>query len=473
MLGKRITIKITEGPQVKISQLEVTGRLSLPPSYYSDFLRRHSSELILDGYYNRDDLDSGLNNLKIDRQNQGFLKARVVSTRATYNREKDKINFVANLDEGPLTLLQDLGFDGLLAFSSEQLLPLTGLQVGDALRLNLLEGSVQKIKEFYYAQGFLEMTLLNEKQDLVTYNEDSTAAKVLYRINEGPKIVVGSIVVEGNSLTKDYVVLKELEFAPGDTLSPQKIEESKARLQKLGHFSSIDIKTLEEKTSISLRTVIVKVTDRDPGLFNFGAGVNNERTLTVRGYTGLAYRNIGGTGRGVSGRIDANYNVADFKYLESKLTLGYLEPYIFDSRMRGRLNVTRSRQVSNYQAKTVSEVNQQTWSVEQDLTSNVLLSYDIFNLATVKDYHRDGREDEFPTTSQDIASTGPNLDIDFRDHPFNPSKGTFTRLNIEYASPWLGSTNTIEYIKYYASFRTTFRSRRAAGSWQIIFVVAT
>lgn len=448
---RRIEITVNEGPRVEITKWEVNGRLTQMPKKYVEFIKDHSGKMLPRNWYVRDEIETGIKNLIVDRQNNGFLQAKMISLRTIYNSKKDKITVILNFDEGPLTIVQKVTFEGADAFPAAELTPLVGLVPNEALRLNELELGITRLRDFYRNNGYLEMTIVNEKEDLVRYNEDNTLAQVHFRIYEGPQVRVASIQIEGNVLTKDYVILKELEFGPGDILTPAKIDESVSRLQKLGHFNSVDIRTLEEHTQVANRTVIVRVTDRDPGLFNMGLGATNERGVTVRGFLGIAYRNIGGSGRAVSARIDGNYNLTEIRYLERKVSLGYLEPYIFDTRTRGRLNYTQAISVTNYSPVLLSEVRQTTTTLEQDITSNVLVSWDVLSLARYKDFSRDD-DPTYPEQTLDIGSTALTFDVDFRDHPFNPSKGTFTRLTSEYGSPEIGSNRFVKYFRSIASF---------------------
>ncbi len=461
---QKVTLTIREGPRVHLKEIHLVGHVSLPEKYYVNFILEHSSDLISKGYYNREGIETGLKNVVIDRQNQGYLRAKIVSSKATaMGPAKDQMVLTVSLDEGSLTVLKSVQFEGNPSFPEAQLISVVGLKTAEPLKSNQLDEAIAKIKDFYHNTGYLEMRLINEKDDLVHYNADSTLADVLFKIYEGPKIVVASILLEGNSLTKDYVIFKELDFKVGDVLTPQLLEESTRRLQRLGHFNSVDIKTLEEKTQVSQRTVIVRVLDRDPGLFTLGAGVNSEQGLTLRGYTGVAYRNILGTGRGVSVRLEGNYNISDLKYLENKVTVGYLEPYLFDTRMRGRVNYTQATFVSDFTLKQATELKQFTYSVEQDLTSHILVSYDLWNKAQLRKFPIQQRANCVvgsldpdltcvPSEELVIVTTGPTVDFDFRDHPFNPTAGTFTRLNAEYSDPSLGSSKEIKYFRTFASF---------------------
>lgn len=449
---RRVIFTLNEGPKVQIERYSVTGRVSRPADYYGDYVKEHSSKLVSHGYYNREDLETGFKNLLTELQNQGYLLAKMSSTRTQYNREKTKITVHMNLDEGPLTLVEKVTFTGNAHISTERLRQNMDLKEGQPLKLSQIEKARALIKTTYQEAGFIEMQLLGKPEDIVSYNEDNTRVSLNFQIEEGAQVRVGSIILDGNSFTKDYVLTNELDFTVGDLLTPSKIEESISRLQRTGHFNSIEIKTLEEKTAVSNRTVIVKVTERNPGLFTLGAGATNENGITIRGYTGIAYRNLWGTGRGVSLRVDGNYNISDIKYPELKVTLGYLEPYLFETRNRGRVNLTRSTQVTDYTNRIVSQVVQTTYSVERDFSTHVTGIWDVWSLAAVENFTLRSDLPDYKGLLQDIAWTGLSLDVDYRDNPFVATKGTLSKFAVEYGSPLLRSSETIEYALGTVSF---------------------
>lgn len=462
---RTLSLKISEGPRVRIRGIELQGNFSQPEQYYKEFINEHASEVIQEGYYVKEDFEDAIQNLVNDRLNNGYLRAKVVSSRFIYGKERDSITAIINLEEGPLTIIEEVAFSGAQSFGLEELREVVGLQPGQPLKLNDLETSISSLRKHYLQKGYLEFGLLNESEDLVNYNSDNTKAQVHYRIVEGPQIFVGSIIVDGNTITRNEVIMKELEFDVGNLLTPEVIEESISRLQRTGHFTKIEIKTLEERTRISRRTVIVRVVDRDPGLLSIGAGVNNELGLTVRGYFSGGYRNLQGEGRALSARVDANYNVTDLKFPEHKLTLGYLEPYLFNSRLKGRVNVTRQTRVSDLTPetfddqtfRTASQINEGTGSFEQDITSHWTLYWDVLTIATFRDFrfNEDGVEDDrYNQGLQNvtIGSTAIASEWDFRNHPFIPTQGHFSRMSIEYGSPAFASTGTIEFLRSQASF---------------------
>lgn len=451
-----ITFHVNEGVPIKIEDIEIQGNVSQPEKVYRQFLEDHSGDTISRGYFHRNDFEQGLKNLLTELQNRGYLKAKLISSRYLYNKAKDKITISVNLDEGPLTRVNKITFTGLKQINEDKLRDVLQLKTGEALELGKLEQSIQQIKSYCQERGYLEFRILNEKENLVQYTEDNTQAHIDFIIEEGPQVRVASIIVDGNNLTKEYVLRKEVEFKEGEVLTPSKIEESTKRLQKLSIFNSVEIKTLEQRTQIADRTVIIKVSERPPGLFNVGAGVTNEREFTLRGFAGIAYRNIGGTARAISTRAEINYNVADIQFPEMKLTAGYLEPYILDSRSKGRVNFTRAIQVDNYESKKGTDSYQFDFLLEQNLTSHMLFTYDLWSITQLRSFiiDKDVEISKLGVTQYvlNLAWTGPLLEIDYRDHPFNPTTGTLTRMQLEYSNPFLGNTRSIEYLRATSSF---------------------
>jgi outer membrane protein assembly factor BamA len=243
------------------------------------------------------------------------------------------------------------------------------------------------------------------------------------------------------------------------------VDESISRLQRLGLFSAVDIRTLEEKTQISQRTVVVRVTDRDPGLFKAGAGVTNELGITLRGFAGVGYNNILGTARAASVRIQGNYNIDRIKYLERTITLSYMEPYLFDTRLRGRITYNQSSTLNPLDTTQATDIKQTIYSVEQNITSHFFFSYDIWNSALIRDFYISGVHPMSTIDDVTIVTTGPTFDLDYRDHPFNPTSGNFSQVQLEYSSPELGSTSTIHYWRGTASFTHYWSPWKPGWTW--------
>jgi outer membrane protein insertion porin family len=449
---------IKEGRRVTIQKIEVTGNLSRKEAYYAQFIRSSSSDLIGKGYYNRKDVEDGTKRLVTELQNQGYLRSRIQSQRAEYSPDRGSVVISLVIDEGPLTQIRQIKFEGVESFPKTQLAEILKIKTGAALGLRELEDSISALKSFYRSEGFLEMRIMNETEQnrIVTYNEGNTQATVEFQIYEGPRVRVGTITIEGNVFTKDYVIVRELGFKPGDVLSPEKIDESIFRLQRLDLFSNVELRTLEEGTNIAERTVIIRVNEANPGKVITRIGATNERQhLTLRGSAGISYKNLYGTGRGLSLRFEPKYSTDPrVSYIENILTVSYLEPYIFGGGYRGRINLIREESLFSLDddRTIIQQSNTIGFLVERDLTRHLRLVYNAYSLSNQVQFDRKTFEN---TQTLNIAKTGPTFTIDYRDDIFNPTKGIYAYAGFDYSDPIMGSskdsTQTINFVKTTAS----------------------
>ena len=444
-----VLIKRKEGPRVKIKNIEVKGRISRSSSYYENFILQNSTPLIDRGYYNEKGLELGYNNLITELQNQGYLKAKIITSRTDINFRGDATVYL-NLDEGPLTQIRKIEFLNSKEFTYSKLLEVIEMSSNSPLSLKKLEAGAEKLTNFYKSMGFLEMQIQNNNKELVSYNSNSTEAYIKFNIYEGPKITIKKIVYEGNTFTKDKVITNEISFQKGQTLTPDLMEENLSRLNALGIFSSVEITTLERNTTIADRTLIISVSERDPGLLTFGVGANSERGLTVRGFSGISYNNLWGTARGVSLRVELANHIKELNYLTHKVTLGYLEPFLLDSRNRGRINLTRLRtlfKINDDGSARVQDSNRLDLLLERDLTSDLKLTWTVYSLDSRDFFDIKTPDGTNNKTTKQIVLIGPTLDYDTRDNPFLPTEGIYARWSYDYSSEGLGSSEGIAFYR--------------------------
>jgi outer membrane protein insertion porin family len=242
-------------------------------------------------------------------------------------------------------------------------------------------------------------------------------------------------------------------------VSRKKIDDTVFNLQSLGLFSKVEIHTSFEQSNVSERTVIVKVGERDPGSFVVGFGINNDNSTALnvnyRGYLGVNYRNLMGTGRAVSLRGDVNYRSdPSVHFLENRITASYLEPYIWGTKNRGRINLIRDQHtlpgifVPGTDHAEIFEANTVGLLLERDIARHIKLTFTGYSFSTERTFDRVSGS---TIDGQNIAKIGPLVEFDYRDDAFNPSKGSYSYFSLEYSDPIFGSTRnstqTINFVK--------------------------
>ena len=297
------------------------------------------------------------------------------------------------------------------------------------------------------------MKILSNNTEIVKYNASGTHAFIQLNIQEGPKIYIKDIVLKGNQFTKDYVLLIEADLEIGELITPKLLSETTNRLNRLGLFSRVDITTLEANTSVEGRTLVISVIEDEPGTFRFGLGASSEKELTLRGFTGISFNNLDGTGRGISLRAELKNHIRTENEFSYKVTLGYLEPFLFNSRTRGRVNLTRLKDVGviDTSGLPITESNRLDFLLERDLTNDLTLTYTLWSLDSAKKYLT--RDD--PDTGEDVKNIvviGPTFTYEKRNSLTNPTRGYLARWSLKYSNPNLGSSDLIHFYQTEASF---------------------
>ncbi|MBC7371303.1 MAG: outer membrane protein assembly factor, partial [Bdellovibrionaceae bacterium] len=159
---RRIVLNIDEGPKIRIAKFEFSGNISRESRHYAVLLKKQSSDLIQRDYYNKDELDQAFKAMVIELQNEGYLLAKINSTRTQYNKEKTQVSVFVNMDEGSLTQIEDIQFTGNTALTAEELLRVTELNKNEALKLANLEKAIANLRLYYQEKGYIEMAILND-----------------------------------------------------------------------------------------------------------------------------------------------------------------------------------------------------------------------------------------------------------------------------------------------------------------------
>ncbi len=464
---KTVVLSIKEGSQTKIEQIKIFGQFSRKDSYYINFLSDYSGSLIQKKIFYNADIQAGLKNLINALKNEGYLKATAHAR--IINSSPDKVLIDVLLNEGPLTTVKAINFEGNKYFSDQKLRRLLKIKNHAGLNINDLEHDIQVLTNFYRNEGFIEMTL-NDTEKILQLNRKESTAILHFNLTEGVKIKVGDIIVKGNKRTKRDFILKNLYLKKGDIVTPNKIELSINQLRNSGIFSTINILTRNDNITPEERTLIIQVEENKPRSLRFALGVNTERTLTARGFVEFSHRNITGTGRSFSSRLKLQSSIAKYiqinlsepEYLEHQISVGYTEPFLLGTGFNGQINVSNESEIFTHN-KTTNETD-----IVNSTEISFLLNRRFHNFLdfTWKVLSWEGRS-EFKRTEHcrsgdpadssglcsssglNIATTGISLKIDKRDNILFASDGFLSQLSIEYSGPFhiINSSEEINFVK--------------------------
>ena len=176
-----------------------------------------------------------------------------------------------------------------------------------------------------------------------------------------------------------------------------------------------------------------------------------------------------GTARSLSTQFELRRNLREVDYLENKISLSYREPYLIGKNVDGRVNLSRVDEIWNFDDQgpetlvTIIQSNRLDLVLESQLNKNTKLSFYALSL----DLRNESEiQDRFNQINEFIASFGPKIEFDHRDEPYTTKKGTLTEIQMEYATPLLGSNTDSRFGRFdleYFSVQSSFQFYKSLG----------
>jgi outer membrane protein insertion porin family len=428
-----IHFQITAGPRFSVGRLIVTGAQEKTASQWRTLPVMRPTMLGLD--HPRFDPVAWEEDLARVRQwynEHGFLAA-VVEGRQTLNRQQGRIDLTIAVQEGAQTRIGRITFSGNTHVPDELLQQLVHARTGRPYNPAQARADRLALLALYTGKGYLESTVAMDPQ----LNDSHTEVELPFVIAEGSPTFVGKIIVQGNRDTDEAVLRRELVIHSADPYSYEQILKSRHNLAQLGIFQTIKFQPIEPQRTDLLKDLKLSVTERPAGAFEFGAGFATEEKF--RGFAELSHKNLFGTGRRVSLRVEADF-------LDQRYLLSYVEPWVAGLPIDLRLTTL-------YESKQDVTFKRESYGITASFDKNLT---DVLKMSWLYRYSRDrynvykGAQlppDELQRVN--VGSISPGLVLDLRDDPFNPTRGSIHSLTFEDAALSLGSQ--VQFIKATAS----------------------
>ena len=168
----------------------------------------------------------------------GFRDARLVRD-SVYYLEPGKLGIDLEFEEGDRYYFRDVTWTGNSVFGSDALNEVLGIGKGDiydvvTMEKRLFGGGKQNeldITKLYRDNGFLFFNVTP-----VETNIQHDSVDVELRISEGKQATLNNIVINGNDLTNEKVVRRQVFTRPGYLFSQSDFERSVREIASLGQF---------------------------------------------------------------------------------------------------------------------------------------------------------------------------------------------------------------------------------------------
>ncbi|MBA4062381.1 MAG: outer membrane protein assembly factor BamA [Isosphaera sp.] len=280
----RVVYRVVEGPKVKVVGVDFRGPDHASVARLRAQLVTKTSFLgLIGGTFNPASLEADRQRLADYYENLGFLDIRV-TPEVVQTAAVGEVRVVYHVAEGRQYKVGGVQIDGARSFPAAKLQPLTdGLKPGQRYGRRESEANKFRIDDYYGGRGHRVTTV--EHRYAVPDHPD--LVQVHYEVvgDRGTADRVGRLVIEGNNITRDRVILNQLtdDFRPGQVLPYNKLDEARMRLARLGIFDPENPPTVEvlpNEFDSAFKDIRVTVQETRTGQFQFGASFNTDAGIT-------------------------------------------------------------------------------------------------------------------------------------------------------------------------------------------------
>lgn len=313
-----VAIIIKEGIAARIKTVNIIGN-----EVFSDQELLNQFQLSGPGFttvftdsdkYAKDKLRGDLETLRSYYLDRGYIKLEIQSTQVTMSPNKESIYITIAIKEGEQYTVSDVKLLGEMVVDEKELQSLVKITPGDLFSRKVVTGDTTAINDRLGNEGYA-FANVNAVPEV---DETNKTVALTYFVDPGKRVYVRRINITGNEKTADEVVRREMRQLESGWFTPEKVNRSRIRIQRLSFFEQVNIETPAVPGTSDQVDVNVKVQEGSSGQLQAGVGYGRPSGIILN--TNIVLNNFLGTGK----RFSVEAVKDDFR---KNLNLSFTDPY--------------------------------------------------------------------------------------------------------------------------------------------------
>ena len=238
----RVNFAIDKGKKVKIKKITFSGDISLKEGKLVRSMKKTKDARLINFFSSKKFDEKEYPNDKkglISAFNEaGYRDARIIKD-TMYYIEPDRLQIDFTIDEGKKYYFRNITWTGNSVYSTDDLNNILMIRKGDVYDVVTMEhrlfgGGKQNeydVSKLYRDQGYLFFNV-----QPVELNIEGDSVDVEMRIVEGKPATLNNIIINGNDLTNERVVRRQVFTRPGYLFSQTDFERSIREIASMGQF---------------------------------------------------------------------------------------------------------------------------------------------------------------------------------------------------------------------------------------------
>jgi outer membrane protein insertion porin family len=354
---------ITEGSKTGVKSIEFIGNVAFSSYRLRDVIKTRESNLLsfLGGadVYDPDRVEADRDLIRRYYLKRGFADVQVVAALTEYDPQKGGFLVTFKIEEGQQYRVGSVEFQSSIpTLDGNSLRSYSRVSVGSVYNAEALEKSVEEMQIEASRRGYA-FAAVRPRGDR---NFEAHTVSIVFAIDEGARTYIERINIRGNTRTRDYVIRREFDVSEGDAYNRALIDRSERRLKNLDFFKTVKI-TTEPGSSTDRVILVVDLEEKSTGDFSVSGGYSTSDGALAE--VSISERNF--LGRGMFAKAAVQYG----QYARGG-SLSFIEPYLFDYRVAGGLDLFYREQLANsyvsYNTKTMGFSPRLGFGLREDMS---------------------------------------------------------------------------------------------------------
>ena len=440
---------VEEGKKVLLSRFEVFGVASFSPGKIRKLFTMKQGKVFKNELFEED-----LKKLKEFYRNRGFFEMEVTEPLFTYDETREKIFLTIHVFEGEKFSFSGFGISGNREIPVKELERAVEISQGEIYKEETVLAAENAIREKYAEKGYLKAQIRTDYE----VDREKREVRSVFRIEEGDIVYVNKIYLEGNAVTRDYVIKREFEIKEGDPLSVSAVRETQRKIYNLGFFSDIRLNLDDVQGQPNLVDLIISLEEQKTGIASLGAGYSSDSGMLMN--MQVSQKNLFGKGQSLSflweiGEKTQNYQISFYEpwFFNKPYPFGFSvynllrkKEYVYDSNGDGTPDLSDWYEESNKGGDIrIGRYFKKIYSAHMEY------SYKKVRLSEV-DAPYMVEQQEISEENGRTSAVKFTLKRDSRDNYFDASKGTLYTLSSKIAGGILGGDNSFHVEELEVSY---------------------
>jgi len=243
-----VNIKVNKGRRIKIKEIQMEGLQAFTDKKLKRKLKEVKEKKFWRVWkkskYIPKEFEKGKQEIISFYNDEGYRDA-IIEYDTVYGNDDRTVIVNMRMYEGKQYYHRNIRWVGNYKYNSETLGKVLNVRKGDIYSSTKLQSRLfgdpngSDVSSLYLDDGYLFFNV-----DPVEVAIEGDSIDLEMRIFEGPQATIRKIILEGNTKTSDYVVLRELRTRPGDKFSRSDVIRSQREIINLGYFDQENLQVL-------------------------------------------------------------------------------------------------------------------------------------------------------------------------------------------------------------------------------------